>query len=121
MLHTDAKDILNEFQSEWNKKEGYPHLFCNAASRALQKVLSEKGIEVEQQFTYLDIWEWHTFLRTKDGLIIDPTYWQYDLQYKYTWFIWEEFPIPELNTNIMQPEDFMKLQIKRLDDWLIKL
>lgn len=121
MLDAEIKDILNEFQAEWRKKEWYPYLFCNAASRALVKVLTEKGIEAEQHFTYLDVWEWHTFVKTKAGLIIDPTFWQYDDQYKYTWFIWEEFPIPELNNNIMKPEAFMRLQLKWLDEWLVQL
>ena len=108
--------IVNEFTKERYKKyekKWFPKDYCNPASAELYKLLKIKWFDVEKCFTYIEIWLWHTFLIEKNlWLIIDPTYWQFDSNYKY-WFVWQKFPNQTMNNNMMEWKTFMELQIKR--------
>ena len=112
------KDIFDDFVAEWKKKKDFPFDYCFVASHELQKILSEKNIPTIKWFSYSEEWEWHTFLLTEDGTIIDPTLGQYYSEYM-DWFIGTEFPDPLLQKNIIIDQDqWMSLQKERFEKWI---
>lgn len=110
------QSILEHFIERWEKKEWFPKLYCNACARDLQRVLKRQGIESEIMFSYQEECDGHSFLITPEWMIIDPTYGQYNECYL-KGFIWSEFPDATLQNNIMWWPDFMKLQLKRMQEW----
>lgn len=98
-------------------KKWFPENYCNPAARALQKELMKDWVHTELAFTYEKRWIWHTFLKDKDGNIIDPTYGQFDKNYP-NWFYGKKFPNNILQSNITPWDEFMKLQKKRSKDWV---
>jgi hypothetical protein len=101
----------------WKNKPWFPDDYCNPAASALQKLLKGKGIETTKVFSYTEPGVGHTFLMDEEGNIIDPTYGQFDSQYKHG-FYGKEFPDSKLQKNILEGKAYMELQKQRLQDGL---
>lgn len=102
------KDFINQRKKE---KPGFPENYCNPASHELMKILADNGIETKKCFSYKTPWDWHTFLRDTEWIIIDPTYEQFDNNYT-EWYIWIEFPDEDLKNNEISWEEYKELQLK---------
>lgn len=109
----DIHNITKEYVKDaYKNKKWFPENYCNLASSELKHILVTHWIKVQEVFSYLKKWDGHTFLMTDDGIIIDPTYAQYDKRYRY-WLIGTEFPNKNLRENIMSGEEYMAIQVQR--------
>jgi len=112
----DINKILKSYiDTAQKEKPDFPVWYCNVATTELQEILRDHGIETTKKFTYKDPKDGHTFLLDKEGHIIDPTYAQYDEEYR-AWLYAKAFPDKVLNENIMDWQAFMELQLKRYQD-----
>lgn len=110
------KEIVGTFvrnQERYNPR--FPNGCCNNASDQLLSILKRRWIETEKAFSYVNEWAYHTFLRTPDWTIIDPTFWQY-ISWK-KWFVWKSFPIQALNENLTTDwDEHMQRQLDRVNE-----
>ena len=119
---SELQHYVSEAINDLCSQPWFPNDYCNVASKHLFDILNqswEKNIRL--QHSYREPWDWHTYvvLTEDDGsdIILDPTYSQYDPEYK-DGFIWEHFPDETLEKNRMEQKDFMEKQKERFVEWI---
>lgn len=119
---SELQHYVSEAIHDLSHEPGFPTDYCNVASKHLFDILQQSWkSNIRIQHSYREPWDWHTYvvLTQEDwtDIILDPTYSQYDPRYE-DWFIWKHFPDKTLEKNRTEPEDFIKKQKKRFNDWM---
>ena len=111
-----SRICLIQTVNDLSTQPGFPIDYCNIASKYLLNLLKNAWkTNVRLQHSYLEDWDWHTYvvetLKNWQDIILDPTYSQYDDNEEYKkWFIWFKFPNKILERNRTEQEDFLKKQ-----------
>lgn len=114
-------DCMERTIADLSRQPGFPHNYCNVASKQLLALLQEEGKDARLQFSYLEKGEGHAFVVEKlengEEIILDPTYAQYDLNYHGKGFVGAHFPDKILEQNRSEAEQFLQEQRKWYADF----